>query len=75
VALEEAEHAALQRALEAEDVVGGEMVASWKVMLPSSPSEKTPSRTTTWTLLQPTRGDMRGGRSVTTAPSAHHWTS
>jgi hypothetical protein len=47
-ALEESEHAALQRALEAEDVVGREVCRLVEGDAAVVASEKTPSRTTTW---------------------------
>jgi hypothetical protein len=39
---------ALQRALKARMSSAVRCVASWNVTLPSSPSEKTPLRVTTW---------------------------
>jgi hypothetical protein len=47
-ALQESEHAALQRALEALHVIGGEVRRLVEVTVPSSPLEKTPSKSKTW---------------------------
>jgi hypothetical protein len=64
MSLKEAEHTALQRALEALHVLVSQVRRLWKVTPPSSFSEKSPSRTTMWKWKWALRAEPKRCRQV-----------